>query len=112
MEIRADHAESEALADPQLYMRSMLRLHQVNAAPAVMPGQQTHPHVYDRLLAGGVQPDFPRPKAPSRARPLLAAIGTAFATLIAAFLLLVILNLAQRPAATTPGEADSSEARR
>ncbi|MBL9172320.1 MAG: hypothetical protein JNL10_02195 [Verrucomicrobiales bacterium] len=27
---------------------------------------QTHPHLYDRMLAAGVTPDYPRPEKPSR----------------------------------------------
>jgi hypothetical protein len=55
---------------------------EVNLAPAVMPGAQTHPHLYDRLLAAGIQPDFPRPSAPLRARPLLAVLATVILTVV------------------------------
>jgi len=69
-EKRADHLENQAIGDPNAYMRSMIKLHQANVHPAVMPGKQTHPHLYDRLLAAGIQPDFPRPLPPSRKLPL------------------------------------------
>ena len=61
-----------------------------------MPGSQTHPHLYDRLLAGGIQPDFPRPKAPSRAKPLLAALAATLATIVVMFLILVAAMCGQR----------------
>jgi Zn-dependent protease with chaperone function len=78
----ADRAESDAITDPGAYAMSMTVLHQANCTPAVMPGKQTHPHLYDRLLAGGIQPDFPRPRPPSRAKPMLAVLLTVFAVLL------------------------------
>jgi hypothetical protein len=46
--------------------RALARLYEDNLIPAVLPGRgRTHPDLYDRLLAVGVQPDFPRPTAPS-----------------------------------------------
>ncbi|PYJ08457.1 MAG: hypothetical protein DME25_01505, partial [Verrucomicrobia bacterium] len=81
-ERRADRGESDAIADPGAYAMSMTVLHQANSTPAVMPGKQSHPHLYDRLLAGGIQPDFPRPRAPSRAKPMLAALTMTFTVLL------------------------------
>jgi hypothetical protein len=53
-----------------------------------MPGKQTHPHLYDRLLAGGIQPEFPRPLPPSRTKPYVAAF---LATLLASALLFAVM---------------------
>jgi Zn-dependent protease with chaperone function len=68
MEKRADaagHAE-----DPRVLASALEKLYEYNLVPAVMRGKrQTHPHLYDRLLAAGVTPAYPRPEAPS----LLAA---------------------------------------
>lgn len=86
LERRADRMESEAIADNEAYMRSMLRLYEANVMPAVMPGSQTHPHLYDRLLANGVQPDFPRPAAPRRR---LAWLTAGIATISAALIMLL-----------------------
>jgi hypothetical protein len=77
------------MADSMAYAMSMTKLYQANATPAVMPGKQTHPHLYDRLLAGGVRPDFPRPRPPSRAKPMLAALATTFAVILLVFAMLV-----------------------
>ena len=96
MEVRADRLESQTVADANAYMRSMIKLHEANTLPAVMPGAQSHPHLYDRLLAGGIQPDFPRPTAPSRAKPLLAALAATIATLVVMFLLVVFAMCCQR----------------
>ncbi|MEA3210527.1 MAG: hypothetical protein QOE70_3584 [Chthoniobacter sp.] len=68
MEQRAD---SIALAhegpESGAYARGLARLYECNQIPAVMPGKrQIHPHLYDRLLAAGVTPDFSRPNAPAR----------------------------------------------
>jgi hypothetical protein len=88
-EQRADRAESDAIADATAYAKSLTTLHQANLTPAVMPGKQTHPHLYDRLLAGGVQPDFPRPRPPSRAKPMLAVAATTLTVLVLVFGMLV-----------------------
>jgi Zn-dependent protease with chaperone function len=100
LEVRADRLESQAIADANAYTRSMTRLHELNGAPAVMPGSPTHPHLYDRLLAGGIQPDFPRPKAPSRVKPLVAALLAAIATALVMFLILVAALCVQRLASS------------
>jgi hypothetical protein len=110
MEVRADQLESQAVGDASAYMRSMIKLHEVNMVPAVMPGSQTHPHLCDRLLAGGIQPDFPRPAPPSRAKPLLAALAATLAAAVLMFMALVVATFWQRllcephpvPAAESP----------
>ncbi len=66
MEVRADSVASENQETEGVYARALERLYRNNQMPAVMPGKrQLHPHLYDRLLAAGVLPDYPRPKAPS-----------------------------------------------
>lgn len=113
MEVRADRLESQALADTNAYEHSLIKLHEANLAPAVMPGSQTHPHLYDRLLAGGIQPDFPRPKAPPRLKPFLAALAVTLATAGVMFLLVVAAMCAQRvvKALQTASAADVPETR-
>jgi Zn-dependent protease with chaperone function len=68
MEQRADrHALGGAESSP-LYARALERLYELNLIPAVMSGRQVHPHLYDRLLAAGVTPAYPRPEPPSGRR--------------------------------------------
>ena len=100
-EKRADHLENEAIGDPNAYMRSMIKLHQANVHPAVMPGKQTHPHLYDRLLAAGIQPDFPRPLPPSRKTPLLTVLATTIAVAILMFAAVIATGVVLRLARIT-----------
>ena len=66
MEVRADSVASKNQESEGVYARALERLYRNNQMPAVMPGKrQVHPHLYDRLLAAGVTPDYPRPKAPA-----------------------------------------------
>jgi Zn-dependent protease with chaperone function len=66
MEIRADSIAGENENASGVYARSLERLYQNNHVPAVMPGnRQLHPHLYDRMLAAGITPDYPRPTAPA-----------------------------------------------
>lgn len=95
LEKRADRVEREAIVDPAPYMRSLLSLYEANLAPAVMPGAQSHPHLYDRLLAGGIQPDFPRPRPPSRAKPLLSALAATIIAVVLMFMMVLALGVIQ-----------------
>src|SRR5258708_337607 len=62
MEIRADVFGRWLHADKSIYARALAKLYQANETPAVMSRKRmVHPHLYDRLLAAGITPDFPRP---------------------------------------------------
>jgi len=66
-----EHADGE---QPGVYARALELVHRLNLAPVVMPGKgASHPHLYDRMLAAGVQPDYerPAPPKPNRARALM-----------------------------------------
>ncbi len=66
LERRADRAAHTSGGEAGTYARALARLYEDNLIPAVLPSRgRTHPDLYDRLLAVGVQPDFPRPTAPS-----------------------------------------------
>ncbi len=66
LESRADSMAKANEGDPGIYARALTRLYEDNLTPAVTSGQnKTHPNLYDRLLAAGVTPDFPRPAAPA-----------------------------------------------
>ena len=65
MEERADKIAIECKhINPEVYARALERLYQTNQMPAVTPSRanKTHPDLYDRMLAAGVTPDFPKPK--------------------------------------------------
>jgi Zn-dependent protease with chaperone function len=68
MEKRADKIaiESEHIK-PEVYARALECIYQTNQTPAVMPrrSNKIHPDLYDRMLAAGVTPDFPKP-APAK----------------------------------------------
>ncbi len=66
MEVRADAVANQNAVEEGVYARALERLYRANQVPAVMPGKrQVHPHLYDRLLAAGVAPDYPRPEPPA-----------------------------------------------
>jgi Zn-dependent protease with chaperone function len=67
MEHHADDAAIQGAADAAIYARALEKIYQVNQLPAVMRGNNmVHPHLYDRMLAAGVTPDYPRPQPPGR----------------------------------------------
>ncbi len=66
MEKRADQFALKASPEPAVYARALERLYRLNRMPAVQPGNNaSHPHLYDRMLAAGVTPDYARPEPPS-----------------------------------------------
>ena len=67
MEKRADALARQEQTGDGIYARTLEKLYQSNQMPAVMPrGRRTHPHLYDRMLAAGLTPDYPRPTPPGR----------------------------------------------
>jgi len=69
---RARHWETQAdthahghLQDPRIFARATERLHIVNLTPAAMEQRGTHPDLYDRMLAAGLTPEYPRPETAS-----------------------------------------------
>lgn len=66
MEQRADQQAATGEPEDGVYARALETLYRINLIPAVTPNdRQTHPHLYDRMLAAGVTPDYPRPQKPS-----------------------------------------------
>lgn len=73
MEERADEAGRRS--DPVSYARALEKLYRANLMPATTNGRwKSHPDLYDRLIAAGVEPPYPRPKAPSRTLALTAVV--------------------------------------
>jgi Zn-dependent protease with chaperone function len=67
MEHHADDAAIQGSLEPAIYARALEKIYQANQLPAVMRGNNmVHPHLYDRMLAAGVTPDYPRPQPPGR----------------------------------------------
>jgi Zn-dependent protease with chaperone function len=69
MELRADKLASDGGIGGEVYAQALARLYETNQIPAVMPkrNRMPHPDLYERMLAAGVTPDFPRP-APAAAQ--------------------------------------------
>jgi Zn-dependent protease with chaperone function len=62
LETRADRMAQSNELDAGNYARALALLYEDSLVPAVLAKERaTHPHLYDRLLAAGVSPDFPRP---------------------------------------------------
>lgn len=63
LEKSADRYALKHTPDPAIYARMLERLHEWNQIPVVLPKSvgQTHPDTYDRMLAAGITPAYPRP---------------------------------------------------
>ncbi len=75
LEQRADAIAHDHEPSAGVYARALARLYETDLLPMVGPGAgRTHPHLYDRLVAAGAPPDFPRPAKPSRLRGSAALV--------------------------------------
>lgn len=88
LEIKADQVACESAEDKINFARALERMHEVNQVPAVFPGRQTHPHLYDRMLAAGVTPDYPRPAEPAN----LYRVSVVYGGLIGAALFQLLIG--------------------
>lgn len=66
LEKRADQFAISDSASPTAYAKALEHLDRLNFTPAVLPVRtHSHPSLYDRMLACGLVPDFPRPDPPA-----------------------------------------------
>jgi Zn-dependent protease with chaperone function len=78
MEGVADAAASHHELDSGVYAAALERMYSASNMPAVLGSRGTHGHLYDRMLAAGITPTYPRPDPPSRPRqyaPLAAGLA-------------------------------------
>jgi hypothetical protein len=65
-----------------IYACALEKLYRENQSPAVNASKRaTHPHLYDRMIAAGITPDFPRPARPKRLTIIGWILVIAFAVL-------------------------------
>jgi Zn-dependent protease with chaperone function len=96
MEKRADRVAVAKESEPGVFARTLEKLHEFSLVPAVMSGKKAiHPHLYDRLLAAGVTPSYPRPKQPSQVLLRLTLLGVIVATVMAVLAILDASALAR-----------------
>jgi Zn-dependent protease with chaperone function len=74
LEQRADGVASAFQGEAGTYARALESLYRLNLVPAVTR-RAVHPPLYDRLLATGAAPDYPRPRPPSSLRLLLGTVA-------------------------------------
>jgi Zn-dependent protease with chaperone function len=77
MEVRADRVAACADAGSASLARGLERIYALNLLPAVGARDGIHPDLYDRMLASGIEPDFPRPHGPSQIRFLVGTCAAA-----------------------------------
>lgn len=86
-----EHADRQAATTREeavSHARALEKLHADALLPAVTDGAVTHPDLYERMLAAGVTPEWPRPEPPPRAR---AAGPLVFAGLLAVIVAIVVI---------------------
>ena len=85
MEVKADAEARAHQLDEGAYARVLEKLYRINLMPAVMsPREGVHPNLYDRMVAAGVTPFYPRPRPPARGRVFWANVVAAALLALAA----------------------------
>jgi len=74
-EEQADRVAHGAQHDAGSYARALEKIYRANLAPAVLGKKGTHPDLYDRMVAAGLQPDYPRPPLPAVRRARIARLA-------------------------------------
>lgn len=92
LETRADAMAIINQGDQGIYARALARLYEDSLIPVVTAkARATHPHLYDRMVAAGVTPDFPRPYAAHS----MAWHGHIFSGLVGILLAVFVIRLLQ-----------------
>ena len=93
MEKRADAAAVREQTNEGVYARALEKLYQANQTPAVSGRNKhaAHPHLYDRMTAAGVTPDYPRPARPRKLTGAGWALVFGWAALLVASWVLAIV---------------------
>jgi Zn-dependent protease with chaperone function len=94
-------ADAHAKDETGTYARALEKVYALNLVPAVLRRGGSHGHLYDRLVAAGRTPSWPRPPPPVRA-PLRARLWVAS---VAAVVPLVILLAVGNPQTTDEAQA-------
>jgi hypothetical protein len=104
LEKRADSAGQAHEGEAGTYARALEKLYQINLMPAVTRSWfLTHPHLYDRLLAVGITPDYPRPRPPSRWRAKVALAFMLLGTVFCVLIWVGVVQMAQLPVKGSSG---------
>ncbi len=91
MEVRADTYGKQYQGDEGTYARALERIHRANLMPPVLGKRRAiHPELYDRMVAAGVTPDYPKPRPPSRLGSSLIGVLSIFVTILAVAALWII----------------------
>jgi Zn-dependent protease with chaperone function len=83
MERRADTLSQTNEGEPGTYAKALEHIYELNLIPAVTRQKMsTHPHLYDRLVAAGMNPAYPRPRPPTLWRAAIAVVVMSLCALL------------------------------
>ena len=86
MEHRADAQAAQSQESPGVYARALEKLYRTNLVPAVFGSKRmTHPHLYDRMIQAGVEPEYARPAAPPQWPSMLGFAALVLAAILGIF---------------------------
>jgi hypothetical protein len=96
VQLKADALAARSAIDPAAALRAMERQYELNLKPVVASfNSGREPHLYDRMVAAGISPAYPRPEPPSKLKVILslaACVGTCIALSIAFIVFMAVLT--------------------
>jgi hypothetical protein len=95
LQLKADALAARAAIDPASALRALERQYELNLKPVVsaLAGSR-EPHLYDRMIAAGIPPAYPRPEPPSKLRIILSVAAAAGACVVLSIGFLVMVLMA------------------
>ena len=94
-QLKADAMAAQSAVDPAAAVRALERQYELNLTPVVAVSDRSRDaHLYDQMVAAGIQPPYPRPEPPSKAKIILslgAALGVCLVLSIAFLVVAVAL---------------------
>jgi hypothetical protein len=93
-QLRADALAANSAIDPQAALRALEREYELNLRPVVAVSNRARDaHLYDRMLAAGVVPAYPRPEPPSRMKTVLGVVAASGTYLLLSVVVLVAMAI-------------------
>jgi len=91
MERRADAVASTEQTDEGVFARALEKVYRESQIPAVNVGNnESHPHLYDRMVSAGITPDYLRPMKPRR----LTLAGWFYSALLTVLTVIAVARVA------------------
>jgi hypothetical protein len=93
-QLKADTMAANTAIDPASALRALERQYELNLTPVVAVSNRSRDaHLYDRMVAAGIVPAYPRPQPPSKARIVFSICASGGTCLFLSIAFLIVMSL-------------------